>query len=103
MAGVKENTLTNISSGNVASFKSVGIVPLKSLKVNFNPIQEGEGYPSPDNVRPITGWTGINLYHSGKNLVEVSSENRCVNSNLNNFSEENNIITIYVNFAKKLH
>lgn len=68
MAGVKENTLTNISSGNVASFKSVGSVPLKSLKVNFNPIQEGEGYPSPDNVRPITGWTGINLYHSGKNL-----------------------------------
>ena len=83
-------SITNLSV-DIVNFSTSLEKSLQNLKVYFNPIQEGEGDPSPDNVRPITGWTGINLYHSGKNLVEVSSENRCVNSNLNNFSEENNI------------
>ena len=46
MAGVRDNTVTNVVSGNIASFKNVGQVPLKSLKINFNPIQEGDGDPS---------------------------------------------------------
>ena len=32
-------------------------------------LQEGDGDPSPDNVRPITGWTEANLWHGGKNLI----------------------------------
>lgn len=39
--------------------------PLKKLVVNFEPVQSGTGDPSPDNVRPITGWTGANVYRSG--------------------------------------
>ena len=69
MAGVRENTVSNIVSGSIASFKSVGEVPLKSLKVNFNPIQEGDGDPSPSNVRPISGWTGLNVYKGSKNFL----------------------------------
>lgn len=38
--------------------------PLKECKVYFEPIQEGEGDPSPDNVRNITGWDGVNVYSS---------------------------------------
>ena len=67
MAGVRDNTVTNVVSGGIASFKSVGQVPLKSLKVNFNPIQEGDGDPSPSNIRAISGWTGLNVFHTGKN------------------------------------
>ena len=33
--------------------------PLKECKVHFSPVQEGEGDPSPENVREIKGWNGI--------------------------------------------
>lgn len=39
--------------------------PLKKLVVNLEPVQSGSGDPAPDNVRPITGWTGANVYRSG--------------------------------------
>lgn len=31
--------------------------------------QEGSGTPSPDNVRPISGWDTVNLIRTGKNLL----------------------------------
>jgi hypothetical protein len=36
-------------------------MPLKKLVVNIEPVQSGTGNPSPENVRPITGWTGCNV------------------------------------------
>ena len=36
------------------------------MKVYFSPRQEGSGTPSPENIRPITGWTGIELSGCGK-------------------------------------
>lgn len=35
--------------------------PLGSLKVDITLVQEGSGDPSPENVRPISGWTGCNV------------------------------------------
>lgn len=35
--------------------------PVKSLAVNIEPVQAGSGDPSPDNVRPISGWTALNI------------------------------------------
>ena len=37
---------------------------LLSLLVNMEPIQSGAGTPSPDNVRPISGRTGLSIYVS---------------------------------------
>lgn len=37
---------------------------LLSLQVDLEPIQSGSGTPSPDNVRPISGRTGLNVYVS---------------------------------------
>ena len=37
---------------------------LLSLLVSMEPIQSGSGTPSPDNVRPISGRTGLNVYVS---------------------------------------
>ena len=48
--------LTHTVSGDIASFRSAARVPIESLKCHFLPIQDGTGDPSPDNVRPITGW-----------------------------------------------
>ena len=56
------------ASGAIASFNTDLRAPLKECKVYFSPVQEGTGDPSPDNVRPITGWTGFDLTRSGKNL-----------------------------------
>ena len=46
---------------DVASFSTNMKAPLKECKVYFNPIQEGSGDPSPDNVRNIIGWDGVNV------------------------------------------
>ena len=36
--------------------------------VQIEPVQEGTGDPSPENVRQISGWDSINIWHGGKNL-----------------------------------
>lgn len=53
----------------IASFRSnASGVKLDSLKVLVEAVQSGSGTPSPDNVRPITGWSGANVTRTGKNL-----------------------------------
>lgn len=39
------------------------------LTLAIEPAQAGSGDPSPDNVRPITGWTGATVRQAGKNLL----------------------------------
>lgn len=36
--------------------------PLKSCVVNIEPVQSGSGDPSPSNIRPISGWTQVNVW-----------------------------------------
>ena len=50
--------------------------PLKSCRISFSPIQEGEGDPSPSNVRPISGWDGITVKRCGKNLYDPLGDDR---------------------------
>ena len=38
-------------------------LPPDALTVAIAASQSGEGDPSPDNIRPITGWTGANVLH----------------------------------------
>ena len=71
----KEDVENNVSiveksaSGAIASFSDgADDLPLKSLVVNIEPKQDGTGDPSPDNVRPISGWTGMEIQHTGKNV-----------------------------------
>lgn len=46
----------------------------KKVVCYINPVQTGSGDPSPENVRPITGWTGVNVYRTGKNLFTITGE-----------------------------
>ena len=50
------------ATGNPLTFETDLAKPLKSLVANFLPIQSS-GTPSPENVLPITGWTGLNVMH----------------------------------------
>ena len=57
-------------SDTIASFKTDVATKLKECKIHFTPIQEGEGDPSPENVRPIHGWDGVTVTACGKNLFD---------------------------------
>lgn len=49
-------------------------VPMKSLKVYIEPVQSGSGDPSPDNIRPISGWDSVETVRTGKNLLNPNYE-----------------------------
>ena len=53
------------ATGNPLTFTTNVAKPLKSLVASFLPVQSGTGDPSPENVRPISGMTGLTVYHSG--------------------------------------
>ena len=55
-------------TGPVASFHCPTNAEIRSLKVHFSPKQDGTGDPSSENVRPIVGWDGVEVYQIGKNL-----------------------------------
>lgn len=48
-------------SGAIVSVTDALAGPVKALKVNIEPVQEGEGDPSPENVRQISGWNGVTV------------------------------------------
>ena len=49
-------------SGNPISVSDALARPAESLVIEILPQQSGSGDPSPDNVRPISGFTGVNIY-----------------------------------------
>lgn len=77
---LREMLPTDTASGAIASFSDgADNVPVKSLSVSIEPVQAGSGDPSPDNVRPITGWTEANVTRTGKNLLENELTTSTVN------------------------
>ena len=46
---------------SIATFTDGSDMPLKSLTATIEAVQEGSGDPSPENVRPISGWTGCEV------------------------------------------
>lgn len=53
---------TDEATGATASFTDgADGIPVKDLKIEITPVQAGSGDPTPDNVRPITGFTGANI------------------------------------------
>ena len=46
---------------SVMSFPDGAPVNAHDLVVEIEPVQSGSGDPSPENVRPISGWTGANV------------------------------------------
>ena len=60
-------------SGNPVVCYPVEGYPL-SVNVEWTPTQEGTGDPSPDNVRPISGWTGATATVCGQNLLDMPDQ-----------------------------
>lgn len=73
MKSVTGENLTEYTatSGNPVAFQTNVEKPLTQNIIHFSPVQSGSGDPSPENVRPITGWTGVKEYRTGKNLFDI--------------------------------
>lgn len=72
--------ITDTASGSIASFSDgADDVAMRSVVVNITPVQSGSGNPSPDNVRPISGWTGAEITRTGKNLLPVTATAQTLN------------------------
>jgi hypothetical protein len=71
LASIVEAEMTETTAtGAIASFGcTLGEYPMKSVLCEINPVQSGSGEPAPDNVRPISGFTGLTLTRTGKNLA----------------------------------
>ena len=67
--------LEGSASGDIATFVDGSANPLKELKISIEAVQSGSGDPSPTNVRPITGWTGANVYVSGEDTSDPTTYN----------------------------
>lgn len=52
---------TKTESGSIVSIEGTGADKVTSLVAQIEPVQAGSGDPSPTNVRPITGWTAVNV------------------------------------------
>ena len=58
-------------SGNPVTCNPVEGYPLSAV-VTLEPKQAGSGDPSPENIRPVSGWDKVQVTRCGKNLIDVS-------------------------------
>ena len=67
--------LATVGPAAIAGADKAAPLPAEALTVSLAPVQEGTGTPSPENVRPIHGWTGVEVTRCGKNLFDKSTVN----------------------------
>ena len=61
-----------VDEAAVISFTTDCNAPLDIIKGKITPVQSGTGTPSPDNVRPISGFSALTVTRTGKNLFNPS-------------------------------
>ena len=57
------------ASGALVSFTDGSDLPMPSFVCKIEAVQSGSGEPSPENVRPISGHTGVDAWVFGKNIL----------------------------------
>ena len=70
----KKDTIIKEAEGEIVSFNTLQMANLLECKAGINFVQAGSGTPSPDNVRPITGYNEANITRMGKNLLKNTVE-----------------------------
>lgn len=66
----KADVITSSASGEIVTISDGGKdLPVVDLKVSLLPVQSGSGDPSPSNIRPISGWTGVYITQTAENLL----------------------------------
>ena len=67
-------------TGAVANFPDGSANPIVEGIFSIVPNQSGTGDPSPSNVRPISGFTGMDVTRIGKNLIPTSLPSNTINA-----------------------
>lgn len=62
-------------SGNPVVCYPVAGYPL-GVKASWEPVQEGSGTPSPENIRPIKGRDSVRIERCGENLLRINPFNK---------------------------
>ena len=92
----KAPIITETVTGAIANFPDgADNIPVADLVVNIEPKQSGSGDPAPDNIRPITGWTGCNVTKAGKNLLETSLSKQIYKNGTPTITYGNGSVTIH--------
>nr|DAW67718.1 MAG TPA: nucleoid-associated protein [Caudoviricetes sp.] len=68
-------------TGNPVTCYPVAGYPL-GVKAMWEPVQEGSGDPSPDNIRPIKGRNGVTVERCGENLLKITPFAKKVNKGI---------------------
>lgn len=68
---IKALPTVSTASGSIATFDTDMTENLVEVKCQIVATQSGSGTPSPDNQRPITTYTEMNVSATGKNLANV--------------------------------
>lgn len=64
--------VATVGSADMVSVDDAAPLTAEGLVVNVEPVQAGSGNPSPTNVRPISGWDGVTVTATGKNLLNLA-------------------------------
>lgn len=67
-------------SGNPVACYPVAGYPL-GVKASWEPVQEGSGTPSPENIRPIKGRDSVTVERCGENLLNIAAFSLDVDKN----------------------
>ena len=98
--GFMENFRETGTGGTIATFNALANTQVKNLKIGIEAVQSGSGDPSPDNVRPITGWTQAKVTRCGKNLFSASTatlmDNVVLNRDTGLVASESNMASLYI-------
>ena len=91
----------NTFTGAIVRFLAKKAKPIVKLEANFTPIQSGTGDPSPENIRPISGHTGCDVWddpkHGGSimwNQMFDGTGQRTSDGITTEYDSENNAIKI---------
>lgn len=71
--GVEQSGEEVSLSGSTVSF-TANVDEITAFEANIESVQSGSGTPSSDNVRPISGFSGITIYHSGSDTSNPNTQ-----------------------------
>ena len=97
----KAGALIDTASGAIASFIPDATIPdLLGVSVDIEPVQAGSGDPSPDNVRPISGWNSVEVEADGINLFDKAKITHLYCDGSMTLQENSDMLSVYVELVQ---
>ena len=87
-------------SGEIVSFETDSENVFSKLQVDLEPTQEGSGDPSPSNVRPIRGHSGVDVNVGGKNFCNGTAYKCGINTSIAAIIDNTPITSPYTNASR---